>query len=126
MCLDVDRTECLRSRVGRAMAKSPEDRYQSVGEMLADLEVMAGTLSGQTLAALPSETGIRRAGLMSTVPAGVARFRPRRVPTLPWASRHWQLAHLHSFFGSRGPLLTVAPACLLPMFSQLKSECSIL
>jgi len=72
-------TACARI-VGRAMAKSPEDRYQSVGEILVDLEVMAGTLSGQTLAALPSETGIRRAGLMSTVPAGIVRMRTRRVP----------------------------------------------
>ena len=31
------------------MAKSPADRYQSAGEMLADLQAVAATLSGQTM-----------------------------------------------------------------------------
>ncbi|HYV34135.1 MAG TPA: serine/threonine-protein kinase, partial [Gemmataceae bacterium] len=43
--------------VGRAMAKAPADRYQSANEMLADLQVVSATLSGQMQITLPSETG---------------------------------------------------------------------
>lgn len=43
--------------VARAMAKAPEDRYQTAKAMLADLEMVAAGLSGQTLATLPSESG---------------------------------------------------------------------
>ena len=42
------------------MAKSPEDRYQSAGEMLADLEAVAATLSGATRIDLPSQSGSAR------------------------------------------------------------------
>ena len=42
--------------VARAMAKSPDDRYQSAGEMLADLEAVAATLTGQSHIALPSQS----------------------------------------------------------------------
>jgi urea transport system substrate-binding protein len=67
--------------VARAMAKAPKDRYQSAGEMLADLQAVADTLSGQTRIALPSESG--------TVPA--ARAAASSAPTasggrrIPWA-----------------------------------------
>jgi len=43
--------------IARAMAKSPDDRYQSVNELLGDLELVAATLSGQTLSVLPSDSG---------------------------------------------------------------------
>ncbi len=43
--------------IAKAMAKSPEDRYQSVKAMLTDLDMVRATLSGQTLNALPSESG---------------------------------------------------------------------
>ena len=43
------------------MAKSPADRYQSTAEMLADLQAVVGTLSGQVHIALPSESGMRSA-----------------------------------------------------------------
>lgn len=41
--------------VARAMAKQPADRYQSANEMLADLQLVRATLSGQMPIALPSE-----------------------------------------------------------------------
>jgi urea transport system substrate-binding protein len=44
--------------VARAMAKTPAHRYQSTSEMLADLRAVAATLSGQTLIALPSGSGM--------------------------------------------------------------------
>lgn len=47
--------------VARAMAKSPEDRYQSASEMLADLQAVAAALSGQSHIALPSQSGVRAA-----------------------------------------------------------------
>ena len=50
--------------IAKAMAKSPDDRYQSVHEMQADLAAVAATLSGQTQIALPSQSG---AALASTV-----------------------------------------------------------
>jgi urea transport system substrate-binding protein len=51
--------------VARAMAKARADRYQTVNEMLADLELVAATLTGQTLTALPSESGSRSAPAVS-------------------------------------------------------------
>ncbi len=45
----------------RAMAKAPRDRYQSLAEMQADLQVVAETLSGRTVIDLPSESGTNRA-----------------------------------------------------------------
>jgi urea transport system substrate-binding protein len=45
--------------IARAMAKAPADRYQSVPEMLADLQAVAATLSGQIEIALPSGMGTR-------------------------------------------------------------------
>lgn len=44
--------------IARAMAKAPEDRYQSAGELQADLEAVAATLSGQAQIALPSQAGV--------------------------------------------------------------------
>ncbi len=43
--------------VARAMAKAPADRYQSTTEMLADLQAVLATMSGQIRIALPSESG---------------------------------------------------------------------
>jgi urea transport system substrate-binding protein len=43
--------------IARAMAKAPAERYQSAGEMLADLQAVAAALSGQTPIALPSASG---------------------------------------------------------------------
>jgi urea transport system substrate-binding protein len=42
--------------VARAMAKSPAERYQSAAEMLADLQALAATLSGQTPISLPGDS----------------------------------------------------------------------
>jgi ABC-type branched-subunit amino acid transport system substrate-binding protein len=44
-----------------AMAKAPEDRYQSTATMLADLQAVAAALSGQTHIALPSQTAMKQA-----------------------------------------------------------------
>lgn len=43
--------------IARAMAKSPDDRYQTVKQMQADLEMVMASLSGQMLHTLPSESG---------------------------------------------------------------------
>jgi serine phosphatase RsbU (regulator of sigma subunit)/serine/threonine protein kinase len=51
--------------VARAMGKAPAERYQSTGEMLADLQALNATLSGLTPIALPSER--------NAVPAPAAR-----------------------------------------------------
>ncbi|HUY87791.1 MAG TPA: transporter substrate-binding protein [Pirellulales bacterium] len=45
--------------IARAMAKSPFDRYQSVGEMQTDLEAVAAPLSRTSQIALPSQNGGR-------------------------------------------------------------------
>jgi serine/threonine protein kinase len=45
--------------VARAMAKAPADRYQTAGEMLADLEAVAAKLSGPVRIDLPSQSGVR-------------------------------------------------------------------
>jgi ABC-type branched-subunit amino acid transport system substrate-binding protein len=47
--------------ISRAMAKSPEDRYPSAVELLADLEAVAATLSGAARIDLPSQSGARKA-----------------------------------------------------------------
>ncbi|HEV2971796.1 MAG TPA: ABC transporter substrate-binding protein [Pirellulales bacterium] len=54
--------------VARAMAKSPADRYQSAGEMLADLQAVAATLSGATRIELPSQSGTRPAVSSAAMP----------------------------------------------------------
>src|SRR5258706_10952000 len=55
--------------IARAMAKAPEDRYQSAGEMLADLEAVAATLSGATRIDLPSQSGTRPAPRLADAPS---------------------------------------------------------
>ncbi|MEX0717460.1 MAG: transporter substrate-binding protein [Planctomycetaceae bacterium] len=47
--------------IARAMAKSPADRYQSLDEMLKDLEAVRAVLSGAGRIDLPSSSGLRRA-----------------------------------------------------------------
>lgn len=42
--------------IARAMAKDPTQRYQTAREMLADLQAVAGTLSGEVTIALPSQS----------------------------------------------------------------------
>ena len=42
--------------IERAMAKAPEDRYPSADEMLADLQAVAATLSGEVPIDLPSQS----------------------------------------------------------------------
>lgn len=54
--------------VARAMAKSPSDRYQSADEMLADLQALFATLSGQVPQILPSESA-KAAALATTLTA---------------------------------------------------------
>lgn len=69
--------------VARAMAKAPADRYQSAGAMLADMETVAAALSGQTLAALPSETGLRSAAAATgTMPEHAGPARRRLTPAI--------------------------------------------
>ncbi len=58
--------------IAKAMAKAPEHRYQTARELLQDLEMVNATLSGQTLAALPSESGSWR-----QMPSGQAPHRSR-------------------------------------------------
>ena len=58
--------------VSRAMAKAPAERYQSTNEMLADLQAVAATLSGQTRIALPSESGSVPATRAAAPPASMA------------------------------------------------------
>ncbi len=81
--------------VARAMAKDPPDRYQSATAMLADLQAVAGTLSGEVRIELPSQSGT---------------FRPAVAPTKPpqqTAVRRWAVA------GIVGLFLTLAIAALM-------------
>jgi serine/threonine protein kinase len=73
--------------VARAMAKAPDDRYQSTGEMLADLQAMVATLSRLTRIVLPSESG--------TVPATRAAASSAPVPTLSFSVGDQQLSSLN-------------------------------
>jgi ABC-type branched-subunit amino acid transport system substrate-binding protein len=68
--------------VARAMAKLPDDRYQSASEMLADLEAVASTLSGPININLPSQTGVRRSAI-----AGATRATARSPGGSPSQSR---------------------------------------
>jgi ABC-type branched-subunit amino acid transport system substrate-binding protein len=68
--------------IARAMAKAPAERYQSMSQMLADLQVLAATLSGQTRIDLPSDNAIVPA---PTAPdATVSAMKPE-----VYASRRW-------------------------------------
>ena len=85
--------------VAKAMAKAPEDRYQTVKEMLADLEMVNATLSGNTLSTLPSESG-SHAKLSTPEAAPVAPRSPaRRSPAL--------------LFGGGGVLLCLVAALFM-------------
>jgi urea transport system substrate-binding protein len=64
--------------IARAMAKAPAERYQSTGEMLADLQAVAATLSGQTPIALPSASGTVPA-TRPAAPSGPAASGGRRI-----------------------------------------------
>lgn len=72
-------TACGRI-VACAMAKSPVDRYQTAQQMLADLETVAASLSGQMPIALPSETGLHRAAAVPTMPMKALPYETRSVP----------------------------------------------
>jgi urea transport system substrate-binding protein len=56
---EVDPTlpEACHHIIARAMAKVPGERYQSAAEMIADLEAVIASLSGQTRVPLPSASG---------------------------------------------------------------------
>lgn len=65
-------TACARI-IERAMAKSPDDRYQSVNEMIVDLQALFATMSGQAHMVLPSESG-SNAALATTLTATAPNF----------------------------------------------------
>ncbi|MCC9641858.1 transporter substrate-binding protein [Rhodopirellula sp. JC740] len=52
--------------VGRAMAKDPSDRYQTVEEMLRDLQAVVAALSGEAQIELPSQSGMSHPALLRT------------------------------------------------------------
>ncbi len=64
--------------IARAMAKSPADRYPATAEMLADLQAVVATLSGQTRILLPSESGSVPARTVAA-PAKPASYGERRT-----------------------------------------------
>jgi ABC-type branched-subunit amino acid transport system substrate-binding protein len=78
--VDASIPEACASIIGRAMAKSPDDRYQSVGEMLVDLQAVAATLSGAIQIDLPSKSGARQVANLAatTASASVAKRKPWR------------------------------------------------
>ncbi|WP_235909012.1 transporter substrate-binding protein [Roseiconus nitratireducens] len=80
------------SIVSRAMAKDPDDRYQSAEAMLRDLEAVAAALSGEARIELPSQTGTALQAI---------------VPTKPRHRRHWMLG------GAVGLVLIAAAAFAL-------------
>ncbi len=84
--------EACAQIIARAMAKAPAERYQSIAEMLADLQAVAATLSGQTPIALPSGT------LAAASPASPSALRGQG-----------------SGFGGRRFLVAAAGICLLAL-----------
>ncbi len=52
--------------IARALAKAPADRYQSVEEMLADLQSVVAALSGEIRIDLPSQSGSSHAAVNPT------------------------------------------------------------
>jgi urea transport system substrate-binding protein len=68
--------------IARAMAKTPSARYQSTGEMLADLQAVSAALSGQTRIDLPSQTGIIAAANTGTRSGLQATGEPVKVGVL--------------------------------------------
>jgi serine/threonine protein kinase len=73
--------------VARAMAKSPADRYQSAGEMLADLQAVAATLSGASQIDLPSQSGARRVHVGESLRDSQNASRRDAATRSPTASR---------------------------------------
>lgn len=63
--------------VQRAMAKQPEDRYQSADEMLADLNAVSATLTGAAEIALPSRSGANHAAVAAANPANPSKANRR-------------------------------------------------
>jgi urea transport system substrate-binding protein len=76
-CVDVKIPEACARIIARAMAKAPADRYQSAGEMVADLQTVLAGLSGQT-----PPLGEAREPSNSALTLGVHAVPPRewRVP----------------------------------------------
>jgi urea transport system substrate-binding protein len=106
--------------VGRAMAKSPADRYQSAAEMLPDLEMIAATLSGQSLAVLPSESRLTRA---ATMPSAAFRGQParsRRAPLFATALAGIAVAALALFLWKPWHKPAGAPVALAPVGEPIK------
>jgi urea transport system substrate-binding protein len=73
--------EACAAIIARAMAKQPEQRYQSAVELLDDLNAVIATLSGATKILLPSESAAR----LAVTPAAVAPQPVRPTARLrPW------------------------------------------
>jgi urea transport system substrate-binding protein len=64
--------------IARAMAKQPEDRYQSAEAMLADLNAVTATLSATAQIALPSQSGTT-----SALSSATSAAPPSKTPRLP-------------------------------------------
>jgi len=82
----------------RAMAKQPEQRYQSMDEMRADLEAVLAAMSGVGIA-LPSQSAIN----LSPLPAAPTPVSPRR--SFRWAA----------IAGTALPLVAAAAAAFFMM-----------
>jgi urea transport system substrate-binding protein len=67
--------------VARATAKTPAERYSSADDMIADLQAVAATISGQTPILLPSQSGA-----VPVAPAASTGTTTSRGRRLRWAA----------------------------------------
>jgi urea transport system substrate-binding protein len=133
--------------VARATAKAPADRYPSADAMIADLQAVAATLSGQTPILLPSQSGAPTSGrrrlpwavaallFLALAGAAVGVWRPWQKspagppggpPVVPPSGEPVKVGVLHSLTGTMATSETPVVNAVLFAIDEVNREGGVL